>query len=88
MLRRIEHRWTDIAGHKAFDMSPELVLKLQQQYETCESSANYQCLVEVCDEWIHRNKESLPTWRQAAKAMKNIGCAEIADDMMSIYQKG
>ena len=87
MLRRIESKWAEIAGRKAFNLSPELIQRLQQ-YSTNESNADYQCLVEVCDEWLHRDKESSPTWRQAAKAMRNIGCAEIADEIMSIYRDG
>ena len=84
MLRRVESKWTEIAG--AFNLPSDLIQQLQQQCSGSE--ADYQSLVEVCEAWISQDRESPPTWKDVAEVIKTIGCVDIAKEMLNIYAEG
>ena len=50
-----------------------------------------ECLVEVLDFWLrkyHVTAENKLTWRDVAKAVKEIGLHQLAESILNVYQTG
>ena len=46
-----------------------------------------ECIVEMLDNWL-RNHGSKPTWKEVAKALKDIGLLQLAEDILKVYTTG
>ena len=46
-----------------------------------------ECIVGVLDHWL-RNCKSKPTWRDVAKALKDVGLYQLADGVLNVYKTG
>ena len=46
-----------------------------------------ECIVEMLDYWL-RNHGSKPTWKEVAKALKDIGLLQLAEDILKVYTTG
>ena len=55
--------------------------------EKYSSYPSEECIVEVLDYWL-RNHHSKPTWRDVAKALKEIELHQLADNILKVYETG
>ena len=46
-----------------------------------------ECIIEMLDYWL-RNNGSKPTWKEVAKALKDIGLLQLAEDILKVYTTG
>ena len=46
-----------------------------------------ECIVEMLDYWL-RNHGSKPTWKEVAKALKDIDLLQLAEDILKVYTTG
>ena len=46
-----------------------------------------ECIVEISDLWL-RTSETTVTWRDVADALKEIGCHQLAEKILKMYQTG
>ena len=49
-----------------------------------------ECIVEVLDYWLrnHHTSRTKPTWRDIAKALKEIELHQLAESILSVYKTG
>ena len=75
------------ANNKWYQLGEVLGVDKKQVLDKCVQYPSDQGLVEVLDNWL-RYHTGQPTWREIAKALKEIGLQELALDLMNVYKTG
>ena len=84
MLRGMCSKWEEMANELSVP---------KEKIEYIRKATNgiaFDSLVEVCDWWMKflYDRKSQPTWKAIGKALKRIGCPELAKEVMEIYKTG
>ena len=83
-LHAVQCKWNEIG--KALNLTEDHI----QRIRSTTSGEDYECLVEVCDEWLRslQSRKMIPTWRAVSKALHRAGCLELSKEIKDIYKTG
>ena len=59
----------------------------EEVLNNCVGYPDEECIVEVLDHWL-RNYKGKSTWKDVAKALKDVELYQLADSILNIYQTG
>ena len=59
----------------------------EEVLNNCVGYPDEECIVEVLDHWL-RNHKGKPTWRDVARALKDVELYQLADSVLNIYKTG
>jgi hypothetical protein len=80
----VQSKWDEIG--KALNLTEDNI----QHIRNTTSGEDYDCLVEICDEWLRslHSRNMTPTWRAVSKALNRAGCKELSKEIKDIYKTG